>query len=212
MPTEVEAKFLADGAAALDALARAPKLGEATLDAPATASEIDIYLDTAGGRLGAARWACRLRDRDDGFRISLKGPAEDIVDGWLHRRPEVEGPATASFDPHTWPASEARDLVLELSRGAALIERFRLLQRRTERDVRFGSERLGTLSLDVATIAREGEQLGVLHVVELELASADDAASAERLDALASVLARQPGLRADPRSKLEHAMELLAPG
>lgn len=211
MATEVEAKFLADGPGPLDELARASTIGIATLGDPATVDEVDVYLDTADGRVGAAHWACRLRDRGDGFRISLKGPAEHGGGaGWLHRRPEVEGNATSSFDPVDWPAGEARDLARLLSGGAPLVERFRLRQRRTERSVGVEGEHLGTLSLDVATVARGEEPLGVLHVVELELASDDDPDAARRLEDLAAALAGVPGLRADPRTKLEHALELLA--
>jgi inorganic triphosphatase YgiF len=210
MAVEVEAKFLASDEAALDALANAAVLGPATLGPPATVDETDIYLDTADGRLAAARWACRLRDRGAGFRISMKGPSlGDAGVAWLHRRPEVEGPATSSFDPGDWPPGEARELLLGMAGSEELVERFRLLQRRTERAVSLGGRSLGTLSLDRATVARGIEPLGLLHVVELELASDDGPATTVLAD-LADALAARVGLAADQRTKLEHAEELLA--
>ncbi len=215
MATEVEAKFLAADATVLAGLATASTLSDARLGPAATVDEIDIYLDTADGRLRSAGWACRLRDRGSGFIVSLKGPAPAAggADAWLHSRPEIEGPASSSMRPVDWPASEAREMLARLSHGETLGEQFRLRQLRTERGVHLGAERLGTLSLDVVTvIGSGGEPLGVLDVVELELmlSSADDPAARGQLDRLAAALADWPGLVADPRTKLEHAQELLA--
>lgn len=209
MPAEVEAKLRAAGAGVLAALAEAPTLGDADLGPARTFDELDIYLDTADGRLAAARWACRLRDRGDGPYVSLKGPAAVVTAGGVHRRPEHEGPATASFDPSTWPPSEARDLLIALTGGAPLVERVRLLQRRTERAVTVRDRHVGTLSLDEVRVGR-GEEVfeGTLHVVELELASDDDA-SVAALDRLAAALAASPGLEPDPTPKLAHALAAL---
>lgn len=210
MAIEVEAKFLAVDDDPLNALAGAATIGPAELGTPTTVGEIDVYLDTPDGRLAAARWACRLRDRGAGFRISLKGPAVMDTDvAWLHRRPEVEGPATASFDPADWPPSEARNRLLAMAAGGPLVERFRLLQHRTERAVTLEGRTVGTLSLDRATVARAGELLGVLHVVELELVAGEDPAVTPILPRLADALGELEGLEADRRTKLEHAEELL---
>lgn len=212
MPAEVEAKLRATGTDVLAALAKAPTLGEADLGSPHTFDEVDIYLDTADGRLAAARWACRLRDRGDGPYVSLKGPAAAVsVDG-VHRRPEHEGPATASFDPSIWPPSEARDLLIAMTGGAQLVERVRLLQRRIERAVTVRARHLGTLSLDEVRVGRGTEVLdGTLHVVELELATDDDG-SVAALDRLAADLAAWPGLQPDPTTKLAHALAALGDG
>jgi hypothetical protein len=52
-----------------------------------------------------------------------------------------------------------------------------------------------------------GRPMGALHIVELELlAEADDDGT---LSAAAEALAALPGLTADPRSKLEHALRLI---
>lgn len=210
MRIEVEARFLATGPDVLLALSLIPRLGPATLGEPATSDETDRYLDTADRRLAAALWACRLRSRGTDTWVSLKGPPRGSA-SWLHRRPELEGPATASTDPDEWPASEAHAFLDQLRGGEPLEERIRLLQRRTERPVRpdGADEPFGTLTLDQVAISAGSRPLGRLHVVELE--ARPDAAEVEpQLTALAEALAGVPGLEPEPRTKLEHALELLA--
>src|SRR5688500_683515 len=209
MPTEVEAKFLADGPGPLSLLASEPTLGRATLSAAMTVTEIDRYLDTADSRLAAALWACRLRSRGGDIRVSLKGPAEPTSGAWLHRRPEVEGPATQSLDPSAWPTSEARVFLDELRGSEPLEERFELRQRRTERTVTVEETPLGVLSLDAIDVRRDGSGLGELFMVELELVGEGEADAVRHLHRLAEALQERPGVSADPRTKLEHALALV---
>ena len=210
MPTEIEARFSARDAEPLDALARRRRLGMARLGTPRTVDEVDRYLDTDDGRLAAARWACRLRTREGGTRISLKGPPSGATGGWYHRRPELEGPATEAIEPERWPPSAALDRLTALSGGRPLAERLRLDQARTERSVTLeGGVPIGTLTLDRVRMKVDGADLGVLFIVELELVDATDAAERE-LAELAAALAATEGLRAEPRSKLEHALGRLA--
>ena len=208
MATEVEAKLSADGPGPLTRLAVVPRLADAVLGPATTVQETDRYVDTEDLRLSAAGWACRLRRRDGIVRVSLKGPAasRSPVDG-LHRRPEVEGPADEGADPSGWPASEARDHLEALSGGMSLVERFSLVQARTERSVRTADGReIGLLSLDVADVVHRGRVLGRLHAVELELvADGDETPVADITRALES----SPGLVREPRTKLEHALELV---
>jgi len=208
MRAEVEAKFVAEHPAALAALASAPSLGFATLGPAQVVPETDRYLDTPHGALAAARWACRLREREGVTRLSLKGPAEVTDGAWHHRRPEVEGPATASIVPTDWPESDARRALAELAGEAELVERLELRQERTERPAIADGETVATLSLDVVDVLDGGRKLGRLLVVELELAS-DEALPPDRFEALAGELAARPDLRPDPRTKLEHALEML---
>jgi inorganic triphosphatase YgiF len=171
-------------------------------------AETDRYLDTPEGALAAARWACRLREREGVTRLSLKGPAEVTDGAWHPRRPEVEGPATASVDPTDWPESDARRTLAELAGEAELVERLELRQERTERPAIADGEPVATLSLDVVDVLQGGWMLGRMLIVELELAS-DEALRADRFEALAAELAARPGLHPDPRTKLEHALEML---
>ena len=210
MPIEIEAKFRADGPEPLTSLASVDGLGHAVLGVARTVTEVDRYLDTSDLRLSGARWACRLRSREGDVRVSLKGPMEPGApsDG-LHRRSEMEGPATDSPDPAVWPASPARDHLVGLAGGRPLLERFRLVQRRTERSVRHrDGAPVGTLTLDVVDVVRSlgVEPVARLHVVELELAADGDEATL--LD-VAGALERVGGLVPEPRTKLEHALELL---
>ena len=207
MPIEVEARFRAPGPAPLAALAATARLGPAELGPATTSEEVDVYLDTVGGALGAARWACRLRARDSRVTLSLKGPPDPGTGGWLHRRPEVEGPATEDRDPAAWPPSAAREALERLTGGAPLVEQFILRQQRVERPVNLGPQRIGTLSLDTVDIEHEAATVGRLHVVELELSagSQDEAI----LDPLAREIARIPGLVPEPRTKLERARSLI---
>jgi hypothetical protein len=143
-------------------------------------------------------------------RISLKGPPVDPVTGWHHRRPEVEGPATDVIEPEGWPASPALELLNRLREERPLVERLRLYQARTERAVTLeDGASIGTLTMDLVRIAADGTDLGRLFMVELELDASSTAAEAE-LDGLANTLAATAGLVAEPRSKLEHALEHLA--
>jgi len=211
MPIEVEAKFRAESAEPLIDLAARPRLGRAALGTARTVDETDRYLDTDDGRLAAARWACRLRSREGTSRISLKGPPSAPIEGWYHRRPELEGPATATVDPDAWPASAALELLATLRGGQPLIERLRLHQARTERAVTLDDNgtQIGTLTMDRVRMSAGETDLGELFVVELELDASSEVAEAE-LNDLAAALEAIPGLLAEPRSKLEHALERLA--
>lgn len=184
------------------------RLGPAVLGPAATSSEVDVYLDTAGGALAQAHWACRHRTRDGRVTLSLKGPADPAAGGWLHRRREVEGPATEAHDPSAWPESPARDLLERLSGSAPLVERFVLVQQRVERAVSHGAHRIGTLSLDTVDVKHEGVPMGRLYVVELELSAGTEDESI--LDPLAEELAAVAGLAPEPRTKLERALALIA--
>jgi inorganic triphosphatase YgiF len=203
MAIEVEARFRARGEDVLDSLATFARLGPAELGPARTVHEIDRYLDTEDGRLAAARWACRLRSREGMVRISLKGPPEPAEEAWLHRRPEIDGPARATVDPGDWPASPARDRLVSLSAGLALAERLRLDQRRTERVVSLEGRRVGTLTLDSVRIGGAGPELRALQMVELEL---DRGVPAAVVTPLAAALAAIPGLSPEPRTKLELAL------
>ena len=210
MAVEVEARFRADSVETLSDLRSRETVGPAVLGPPHTVEEVDRYLDTDDGRLADARWACRLRSREGVTRISLKGPPEGQADGWHHRRPELEGPATDRIEPERWPSSAALDLLNALSGGRTLRERIRLDQERTERRVVLPSgAALGLLTLDRVRMTHGADDLGQLLIVELEL----DGSSADaepHLHALAAGLAAVPGLVPEPRSKLEHALTRLA--
>lgn len=210
MPTEVESKFRAADRRTLERLSTIDRLGPARLGTPSVAEEIDRYLDTRDGLLAAAGWACRLRTRGDRTIVSLKGTAASTVGdvSGLHRRPEVEGPATAVIAPTAWPSSAALDLLLGLTGGARLEERLQVDQRRTERTVLVDGQAVAMLSLDeVHVLDPQGVSAGWLLVVELEHAGS---AREDVLAPVAEALRAEPGLTPDPITKLEHATRLIA--
>ena len=205
---EAELKYTALSEPPLDELEHSEVLGPARIGAARTVAEVDRYLDTADLRLAAVRWACRLRLREGRTIVSLKGPAEHEAGDPLHRRAEVEGPATPSLEASTWPPSPAREQLLAMTGGAALRERFSLEQERTERAVSLDGGRIGGLSLDRVRVIHDGREVGRMWVVELEL---DPSALERGLDhgPLAQALSAVDGLLLDPATKLERALAML---
>ena len=217
---ETELKLTATSAGPLQRLAGMRQLGSMLLGPPQTVLELDRYLDTGDGRLAAAGWACRHRKRPGRHLISLKGPPAaatagprgapgETLGGALHRRPEIEGPASARLDPRDWPASAARDRLLELTGGRQLQERLVLRQRRTERSVRDGLVRVGTLSLDRVSVVQHGAPIGRLWCVELELERTTAAPREGRMRRLLADLLAVGGLAIEPLTKLERAVVLI---
>lgn len=206
---ESELKYLAADERPLLDLATADRLGPARLGPPSTVTELDRYLDTADLRLAAVRWACRLRTRDGRTIVSLKGPAEHAVTDAIHRRREVEGIAGPGLDPSGWPPSTARELLVDLSGGAPLIERLTLAQHRTERSVTVAGASIGLLSLDRSRVLLGTTELGLLRVVELEFGN-EALADGLDPDPLAAALDAVPGLVRDPLTKLERALAMVA--
>jgi inorganic triphosphatase YgiF len=171
-------------------------------------------MDTADRRLAAGGWACRLRSRGEVRIISLKGPPigdPEQAGGQrlgIQRRRELEGPALPDPDPGTWPRSDAADLLVRLTAGSVLIERFTLRQVRTQRSVTIGDRMAGTLSLDRVSVVRGRTVIGRFREVELELVPDEPIGSAE-IAALFDGLAAITGLHADGRSKLQWAEAML---
>jgi inorganic triphosphatase YgiF len=205
---ESELKLIADDEAPLAGLATRETLGGARLGAPRTVDELDRYLDTVEGRLADQGWACRLRTREGSTTVSLKGPAQHAEGAVLHRRPEVNGPATVEVTPSAWPRSEARDLLDAMSGGEPLVEQFTLAQTRTERAVLMRGRRAGILSLDRVRVVTGDVTVGLLHIVELEL-DPSTAPGAREADHLWQALERIHGLQADPMTKIQHALALI---
>jgi inorganic triphosphatase YgiF len=98
---------------------------------------------------------------------------------------------------------------MTMTGGRPLREQFTLAQRRTERAVRVDGATIGTLSLDAVRLLVEGRERGGFEIVELELREAGGGGE-EHLSALATALAATPGLRPEPRTKLELAVGRIA--
>jgi CHAD domain-containing protein len=159
----------------------------------------DRYLDTAGGALRRAGWAVRLRHGPTTTIVSAKSTRQ-ATDA-LHRREELEGPATASLDPRAWPPSAARSLVLEHAGDAPLLEIVTIRQLRRKRTLADESAEVELSLDDVAVVVAGGV---VDHFAELEVELMRGPATA--LDALAAVLADDPDVEPERTSKLDRAL------
>lgn len=221
-PVELELKY---AVADPDALARRLETLELDGLTPGTARELDVvdhYFDTRDETLAAAGYGARLRHIDGTVVVSLKGleiaapgteegpvravPGTSTADaGALHRRREIEAPATEALDPTTWPETEARQIVLDLAGGGELLERFVVRQRRLERRLE-GAAGSVNVTLDRVCVLRRGQELGSFAQVEAELTDGDD----ELLDQLAEALEATGLVQAERRSKERIARELAA--
>jgi CHAD domain-containing protein/adenylate cyclase class IV len=165
----------------------------------------DRYLDTADGALSRAGYAVRLRRGPRMTILSVK--ASNEAASALHRREELEGPADLSLDPHAWPSSAARSLVLEHAGDSPLIEIVTIRQLRRARA--FTSDALeAELSVDDVEVVAGGRVIDRFLELEVELKAGDEA----RLADLAVILAADAALEPITTSKLERALAALARG
>jgi CHAD domain-containing protein len=168
----------------------------------------DRYVDTATGSLEAAGLGVRLRRIDGARLVTVKSMAQGGQEGEpqaLHRRMELEAPASARMDPGTWPESDARERVESLSGGERLRTRFTLVQHRLERELVSGDGR-ATLSLDASEVRRRGRALGEFTTLEVEAAPGSDGF----LKRLAGPLEATGLVSAEARSKERIAHEMVA--
>lgn len=212
-PVEVELKYLVRDAGALVPLISGERVAGMSAGAPRTVVVEDRYVDTAGRGIQHGGYAARLRETDGHVVLDLKslgrgsgrrrgGSRTDPAA--LHRRTELEGPASSELDPAGWPDSEARTLLLELTSGELLAERFRLRQSRREREV--GDDQgHATMTVDDVEVVRDGETLGSYTALEAEMKDGDESILARLASALeATGLVEPAGL-----SKFEHAARLV---
>jgi CHAD domain-containing protein len=165
----------------------------------------DRYLDTADGALSRAGYAVRLRRGPRMTILSVK--ASNAAASALHRREELEGPADLSLDPHAWPSSAARSLVLEHAGDAPLIEIITIRQLRRART--FTSDALeAELSVDDVEVVWGGRMIDRFIELEVELKAGDEAA----LEDLTVILGADAALEPITTSKLERALAALARG
>ncbi|MEO8625061.1 MAG: CHAD domain-containing protein [Candidatus Limnocylindrales bacterium] len=200
MSEELELKFLVeDLLAAQEWLGLRLAVGGA--DSWRTIHIADRYFDTADGALGAAGYGARLRRIGRQTTLTVKSDLE--VRAGLHRREELEAPATRSLDPGAWPASEARTRVIEVAGARRLIERFRIEQERHEVEAHVDGA-LVAASLDDIAVFAGGRPAGSLKQLEVELRSGSEA----DLQALGAEIAAAGIGEAESRSKMVIAAEL----
>ncbi len=203
-PVEVELKYLVRDRAGADDFLAAPSLGPFRAGSTVRESRsTDTYLDTAEGALARAGLAARTRRTATEAVLTVKATTTEA--GALQRRMELEGVAGAGLDPHAWPASAARSLLLELCGDSPLVELVTVRQVRRRRDLVAG-ETLVELRLDQVE-ALDGDRV-VDRFTELEL-ELREGAEAPLLE-LRTILDRDRRLAPAAGSKLERALHAAA--
>ncbi len=177
----------------------------ASLRASGRARQVQIedrYLDTSDRALARAGYAARLRHGPTMTILSVKaaGPAGSA----LHRRDELEGPADLSLDPHAWPSSAARSLVLEHAGDAPLREIVTIRQLRRTRVLADGAAEV-ELSVDDVEVVHEGRVIERFLELEVELRRGDESV----LEAVAGELGSDPDLAPVTTSKLDRALAVV---
>jgi CHAD domain-containing protein len=203
--TELELKYRATARESAERLLSAGSIGPfAATGNVRPAQHEDVYVDTADGSLGRAGYAVRLRRAGGRTIVTLKSKT-NLADGALHQREEIEGPTDGGLDPHAWPASAARSLVLELAGDAPFVELITVRQLRRRRNLVDG-EATVELSVDDVDVVANGRVVDSFTEVEFELIAGERTA----LDPLAELLAGEDGLRPADGSKLEAALSSAA--
>jgi triphosphatase len=171
---------------------------------PKTKTVTDTYLDTANRDLYHAGFACRIRHNpvNNTWIAALKGLGG--AQGAIHSRAEYETPISSDVPPAHWPASQARDLALQLSQSQPLKPVFTLNQTRHTRQLEFKDRTVGELSLDEVTY-NVGNHEDLAYELEIEL-SQDG--TLDDLHALHSSL-MPLGLIPEPTSKFERGLALI---
>ncbi|MBX3030757.1 MAG: CHAD domain-containing protein [Chloroflexi bacterium] len=182
VPHEVELKYRVADVAALRAwldggwssLLPDVHIGEAT-----SKQVEDRYFDTAREVLRHHGFGARLRRSGGRHLVSVKSlvleggqdaadePEDDSGNDPLHRRIELEGPASASLDPRSWPNSPARELVEELRGAARLHGTFTIRQRRRVQELEAADGR-AQLSLDEVRVLAGRAEVGTFAELEVE--------------------------------------------
>jgi CHAD domain-containing protein len=188
VPHEVELKYRITDIAALRTWIEsgwAEALPWATLGAPRTKAVEDRYFDTTREALRQHGFGARLRRVGGRHVVTVKSLApEELLTAEeageprppvagpttgdaIHRRIELEGPASGRLDPGTWPSSPARELIDEL-RGAARLRG--LFTVRPVREVRQVTSADGSaeLSLDEVRVIAGRTVVGTFAELEVE--------------------------------------------
>jgi CHAD domain-containing protein len=201
---EVELKYQIADLAIGERLLAADRLGGfVPVGEIRVAEQVDTYLDTPDRSLEARRIGVRLRAEDGRTTLTIKSPGS--VDGAYRRREELEGPAQPGTPPASWPASDARDRLLELIGDRPLHEVVTIRQFRRKRD--FATDEAAVeLSLDEARIIVDGRTVERFTELEAELTRGPETA----LGPLLGLLDGRPGLSPTVESKLARAITAAA--
>ena len=200
---EVELKYQVSSLGGADRYLVAPELGPFKPAGVVDSIRVeDRYVDSADWALARAGFAARLRKTSRGTEIELKSLA--VGGARIQHRQEIEGPANLVSAPVDWPASRARDVVLEHCGDAAVTELLTIRQLRRTRRLKAGGTR-AELSVDEVEVVVDGRVLDSFEEMEIELKGGGEAP----LESLVDVLDRDPALHRVSRSKLDRAVEAI---
>jgi len=200
---EIEAKFVLPDATTQEQIAALDQLAGFTL-APGKVTYVrDVYLDTAERALYTAGYACRRRQVNADFTLTLKTLAR-ATDA-IHRREEFEIALPGAVPPAEWQPSPARDLVYNLVGDETLVPLFELEQTRDTRLIYRETTAIAELTLDQVRVATKARVLEFRELeVELRQAGAESA-----WQAIVQALQTRWNLRSEPRSKFERGLEFV---
>lgn len=201
---EIEAKFNVPDREVWQRLQALDRLAGFDLVAGRVKRVRDIYLDTPDRHIFYAGYACRLRQQDDEYLITLKalGGAQDAI----HRRQELEATVPPVLSPAQWPPSPARERLVELIGSSPLLPLFELEQERWVRNLMRGDRRIAEWSLDDVRVVAGGQEQAYLQL-EVELGPQGDDTDLARI---AACLRDEWKLLPEPCSKFERAFSLIA--
>ena len=203
MHTEMEARYLVPDRQTFEKLRNLESLAGYEIQARTSARITDHYLDTPGKALLRQGWACRLRSENGVWFLTLKAPKK--VQGAIVERAEYQVSLPERIDDVTrWPSGEIREHVLQLTGGSSLRKLVSIQQRRLRFAVLRDTIELAELCLDVVRVSAKGRRHRT-YMVECELLEPGTPDDLARLD---STLQAQFRLVPEPRSKLQHALEL----
>lgn len=196
---ETEAKFSVPDSITFDALRRLTRVGPFELQPLGVKHVTDHYLDTADRRFLAANYACRLRKSGDKQIATLKSltPASDAV----HRRQEIEA-EVPSAQPESWPGSQVKTMVQEISARQELVLLFVIKQTRYKFQTLLAGQPVIEFSLDEVYLTEDGP----VDYLELE-AELIGGGTEETLAQFVAGLQAELSLPAERRSKFERAFE-----
>jgi len=198
---EIEAKYTTSGPTQFARLLRADTLGEYKLAPMEEQHLIDHYVDTSNRDIWRGGYACRMREKDGEWLLTVKGRGG--AEGAIHQREEYEMEIQPDTQPHQWSDGPARELVFSLTHSQPLVGLCIIRQRRTLRMVCQSQRHIGELSLDVVEM-KLGGQNKITYEVEIEL---EQDGTLEDLRVLDEIL-QDYGLRPESRSKFERALAL----